>query len=365
MMMPAKIHTTEYGIPIRNLWYMLLYAWNEPPFNLPGNLEDVEDAPNLDSLLASMLVKLLEQRMRIGLGRSYTDEQQFLQGIRGRIQFTESIKSLAFERGQVSCKYQQYSLNVPKNQIIRSVLVRLVQVGQFGPDHAYAERLRHTLRRLARDLDGIDLVELKPDLIRRQQLGRNDRDYRLMLAICELLLLRLMPSDSEGSHRLPTLERDVLKMYRVYERFVANFYQIHLKEWRVTPQKVFSWHAHAQNRYLPAMQPDLVLQHKPSGRIIVLDTKFTSKSLTENQWGGAGFASPHLYQIYTYLKTQEHISAEHHKATGILLYPQVGGRVSEQVDLQAQTIRIETVDLSSPWQEIEQALLAIVDGNAT
>ena len=33
---PREIYKTEYGIPIRNLWHMLLYAWDELPVNGDG-----------------------------------------------------------------------------------------------------------------------------------------------------------------------------------------------------------------------------------------------------------------------------------------------------------------------------------------
>ena len=70
-----SVHYSEYGIPIRNLWYMLLYAWNEAPITSPGTLEDIENSPTLDALLASVLVKLVQQRLRIGLGRNYVEEK--------------------------------------------------------------------------------------------------------------------------------------------------------------------------------------------------------------------------------------------------------------------------------------------------
>jgi 5-methylcytosine-specific restriction enzyme subunit McrC len=352
---------TEYGIPIRNLWYMLLYAWNETPITSPGSMADVENAPTLDALLASILMKLIQQRLRIGLGRSYIDEKNLLRGIRGRINFTDSLKHHAFEHGQACCEFQQYSMNVPKNQIVRSSLMRLVQTGNFGADRALAEELRHNLRRLTRSLDGIDLIELKLDFIRRQQIGRNDRDYKLMLAICELLLQRQMPTDSEGGHKLPDLDRDALVLHYVYERFVANFYRLHLFGWNVTPQKTMGWHEKTQSRYLPSMRPDLLLEEKSTGRIVILDTKFTAKSLTTNQWGGEGFDSSHLYQLYAYLKTQEHLSGQHLQASGILLYPAATKLIlSEKIELQDHALRVETVDLTVDWQEIEQHLLEIV-----
>jgi 5-methylcytosine-specific restriction enzyme subunit McrC len=173
-----------------------------------------------------------------------------------------------------------------------------------------------------------------------------------------------MPTDSTGDYRLPSLERAVLVMSSIYERFVANFYRVHLAGWKVTPQKMLGWHERTPNKYLPSMKPDLLLQEKSSGRMIVLDTKFTAQSLRKNRWGGEVFNSSHLYQLYAYLKTQDHISENHRKASGILLYPTTNhSKLSEKIELQDQLMRIESVDLSAPWQDIERDLLNVILNN--
>jgi 5-methylcytosine-specific restriction enzyme subunit McrC len=359
---------TEHGIPIRNLWHMLLYAWNEVPLNeLRGwSVKDayVESAPTLDTLLASVLLRLLQQRLRIGLGHDYIDEIGTLRGIRGRINFGETINQHALERGQLICEFQGYSANSLKNQIIRSTLARLVKVGQFGPDPAHVREMQQKLRRLLRDLDGIDFVELTPDLIRRQLYARggHDHDYRLMLSICDLIVQRQMPGDIEGhaTGLVPLIDREQLVLYNVYERFVANFYRLHLRDWEVTAQKRLEWHAPEANERLPRMIPDIVMQEASTGRMIVLDTKFTAHSLVENKWGKAIYDSSHLYQLYTYLKSQEHVSEAHRTAVGILLYPAVGNRFSERVRLRDQILCIESVDLATPWQEIEMQLIELI-----
>ena len=361
---------TEYGIPIRNVWHMLLYAWNEVPLNeLRGwTLKNayVESAPTLDTLLASVLIRLMQQRLRIGLGHDYVDEARTLRGIRGRIDFAESLKQHTLDRGQLICDFQGYHLNSLKNQIIRSTLARLVKVGHFGPEPAFVTEMQQKLRRLLRDLDGIDFVDLTPELIRRQLYGRggHDHDYRLMLSICDLIVQRQMPSDSDGHDTavIPLIDREMLVLYHIYERFVANFYRLHLRDWEVSAQKRLEWHAAEPNERLPRMVPDIVMQEKTTGlgRMILLDTKFTAHSLVENQWGKLIFDSSHLYQLYAYLKSQEHLSEAHRTAVGILLYPAVGDRFSERVKLQDQVIRLESVDLAAPWQEVERQLLELV-----
>lgn len=363
-----NIPYTDHGIPIRNLWHMLLYAWNEVPLNDLRNwaLKDayVEEAPTLDTLLASVLMRLTQQRLRIGLGHDYMDEAGSLRGIRGRIDFAKSLKQHTLDRGQLVCEFQGYRANSLKNQIIRSTLARLVRLGQFGTDPTLTNEMQQKLRRLIRDLDGIDFVDLTPDLIRRQLYARSghDHDYRLMLSICDLIVQRTMPGSTETNARalVPSLDHNLLVLYKIYERFVANFYRLHLRDWEVSAQKRLEWHSAEANERLPLMVPDIVLQERLSGRMVVVDTKFTAHSLVENQWGKAIFDSSHLYQLYAYLKSQEHLSQAHRRAVGILLYPAVQNRFSEKVRLQDQTMRIESVDLAAPWQEIEGQLLDLL-----
>ena len=72
------------------------------------------------------------------------------------------------------------------------------------------------------------------------------------------------------------------------------------------------------------------------------------------------FNSGHLYQIYTYLKTQEQRAGQFISSTGILLYPAIKEKLSEKIELQEHQIRIECVDLTDSWENIEKSLLDIV-----
>src|SRR5512142_1768537 len=86
---------TEHGIPIRNLWHMLLYAWNEPSMLNQIDMGEVESAPTLDALLALVLMKFLQQRMRIGLGQGYVDTSKRMRAVKGRVHFTASMMDQA------------------------------------------------------------------------------------------------------------------------------------------------------------------------------------------------------------------------------------------------------------------------------
>src|SRR5512144_643005 len=171
---------TEYGIPIRNLWHMLLYAWNEVPLDgaRSWTMAYAEQAPTLDALLALILIKLMQQRLRIGLGHDYVEQEQKVAGIRGRIQFGESLKQRTLDRGQMICEFQKYSANSPKNQIIRTTLARLMKAGHFGADSASVKVIHQQLRQLIGNLDGFDFIVLSPELLRGPFVSRNDHAYR-------------------------------------------------------------------------------------------------------------------------------------------------------------------------------------------
>jgi 5-methylcytosine-specific restriction enzyme subunit McrC len=358
---PPPTFTTEYEIPIRNLWHMLLYAWNELPDVKVTTLAEIDHAPTLDSLLALMLIKLLRQRLRVGLGRGYTQAHGAIKAIRGKVNFSESLKRRAFEQGQAWCEYQPYHQNTLKNQIIRSTVLHLIRAGNFGANKNEARELRHHLQTLFHALEGVDLLDLTPALTRRQVLERDDQDYRLMLAICDLVVQRHLPTNANGEKLQPSLDVEALTLHSIYERFVANFYRLNLKGWAVSAQKHLHWHEAFSNDLLPVMRPDLVLENIDSGKILVIDTKFTAHSLIQTPWGKQEFDSSHLYQLYAYLKTQEYLSEQHRRAEGILLYPSTTSKnISQRIQLQDMSIRVESVDLSAPWQDIEARLMMLV-----
>jgi hypothetical protein len=52
--------------------------------------------------------------------------------------------------------------------------------------------------------------------------------YRLMLAICSLLLPRQIPTQTADANYLPEIARELLVFWRGFETFVVNFYRCHL-----------------------------------------------------------------------------------------------------------------------------------------
>lgn len=322
---------------------------------------DVESAPTLDALLTRILACLVRQRMRIGLGRDYRPHEQTIRGIRGKVDFNRSLKQMAFPKGLAHCHFHTFSSNITKNQIIRSTLHNMALSGRFGRESEATGDLRHEIRTLVRNLDHIDLIQLKPETVRRQLQERDDRDYRLMLLICDMIARHQMPTPFAGGKKLYSVDLSWKFVWRVFERFVANFYSIHLKEWKVTPQKTLYWPTDGSRSFLPVMKPDIVMEHKATLKRVVIDTKLTGNSLISGQHGNLTFNRDHVFQLYAYLQSQGDQSSACTTATGVLLYPVVKQKLSESVMIQGHQLRWETIDLTAPWQDIEADLVGLAN----
>jgi hypothetical protein len=78
--------------------------------------------------------------------------------------------------------------------------------------------------------------------------------------------------------------------------------------WSVTQGKRLSWPIMAASpgiaAILPGMQTDIELNHPTTGRRIVIDTKFAA-ICTASTYRDQILKSGYLYQLYTYLRSQE------------------------------------------------------------
>ena len=105
----------------------------------------------------------------------------------------------------------------------------------------------------------------------------------------------------------------------------------------------------------------MVLDHAPSGRRIVIDTKFTS-IVTSGWYREETLRSGYVYQIYAYLRSQVgRGDALADCASGLLLHPAIGQSVDETVVIQGNPIRFATVDLTASAADIRSRLLRFVD----
>jgi 5-methylcytosine-specific restriction enzyme subunit McrC len=349
------------AIPIKNVWYLLLYAWELGRWR-GSHAERVEVAPDLKSLLAAVLVDSCKALLRQQLGRQFGKVTGTVRGLRGKIDVSASVKRNTFQRGETACMFPELTVDTLPNRILRSTLSRLAsdpRLGELGaPDHA--ERLRDEVRRAGRLLEDVPLVRLQGSDFSRLQLTRNEEVYRLPLSLCWLLYAIQVPADASGDALLVSLLRDEMRFSQIFETFVRNFFRLHLTGCSVSRERL-AWPIEGEGDIMPGMETDVTVSR--SGlhpRRVVVDTKYYPDYLTTRYGSSRKAHATNLYQMYAYLRTQEGRGDAFDSAAGVLLYPAGVAEGLHRYRIQGHDLIIATVNLGADWAHIENNLLGLM-----
>ena len=118
-------------IPIKNIYYMLSYAFqvlNEQGYK---NLA-TEQFENTADLMAAILAKGVSIQIKRGLGKEYISQTESLSTMRGKIDIAESIKTQSMLKKQMVCDYDEFSTNGTMNRIIKSTVELLIYSGNIS-----------------------------------------------------------------------------------------------------------------------------------------------------------------------------------------------------------------------------------------
>ena len=346
-------------IPVRNVYYLLCYAWR----HLGGvDLVDAEELDRMDhvhDLLGSILAEGTFRLVRRGVDRGYLERTQEVAGVRGKLEVGPTVKRALHTQGRTVCTVEEFSADVLHNRILRSTLQSLR--ASEGLDRHVREKVA-----LAWDkLDGVTAIPLRKHLFRQVQLDRNQRAYRFLLSVCLLLFDSVLVGEGSGKVRFKDFRRDDNQMWRLFEDFALHFLQREQDAFRIQGQTRFGWadqwgRTRLDENLIPSMRPDVIAE-SPERRII-LDTKFYREPLNRAPGGGSRLRSGHLYQIMAYLNNREARRPEGPRHEGILLYASVGRRLRAELHLQGFRVQARTVDLSRPWHEVREEMLRVLGG---
>lgn len=348
-----------YGkIPVRNVWFLFLYAYDLARFQ--GRFEaEIEDSSDFKSLIARLLCHVVEMRLRRNFSFGYRRREDTLKRVRGRIDILETVSRDLLNRGEIACRFEELTIDTPRNRLVRAALSAL---GGWLADQALSRRTKTLSGALGRA--GVSGAVPSRAEMASDQIGRHETADRLLISLARAVFDLVLPTETEGLHSLLKAQREDTKFRKLFERAVGNFFAAELprdKGWRVYPGKQFHWPiGHASpgiDEYLPEMKTDIILKNEQEDRLIIIDTKFTN-ILTKARFGdGLRFKTGHIFQLYSYLRSQERADdARSLDSEGMLLYPAVGFDVDEATELQGHLVRFATIDLTAPTSTVVEKL---------
>lgn len=355
-------------IPIQNLYYLLCYVWDVPDLRDKVKV-DGEKCHSLENLLAVILLNTCEHLLRRGLAQSYRYKLKEVEGIRGKLNMSSTLRSGRMRLGYTNCQVDELSQDTLMNQIIYSSLKRLGTLDDM--DKSIRENISKTLRKFPRTSD----IHLSNKIFDQVKLVRNNRFYSLALHVCKLLFQSTLPKkDKVGKYEFIDFTEDEFKMNYLFERFLMNFCKRHCKQqfpqvhreyirFQLTP---FGMMFKRAGEALPVMETDVSLYNPQTGTKKILDAKYYKETLVAKYGAQEKVRREHLSQIISYVLNQEDSSNPHTFDTnGTLVYP----TVDEDFDFSYRykdtnhIIRVTTINLGQDWEKIEERIMEIVESN--
>lgn len=340
--------TIDKGIPIKNVYYMLAYAFKELKRNNYERIQG-EDFDDIHDLFAEILALGIACLLKQGLHRQYITQEEALQTLRGKLSMQQTLKRRMARDTRLVCEYDSFSADNVFNRILKTSVLLLLRHSDVK-----AER-KAKLRRLMIYFDAVE--EIPPFSIRWDALryDRNTRTYQMLHSLCFFLLQSRLLTTASGEVKMERFADADMNL--LFQRFVMEYYRKKHPECRAQARQI-RWnvcgHENVSLSLLPIMQTDITLSL--ADRTLVIDTKYYGKTLREN-WGKMSIHSPHLYQIHTYVMNEDPFHTG--RVDGMLLYARTASDIQPDARFKnhdGNIFMVRTLDLCQDFGDIERQL---------
>lgn len=342
----------EKGILIRNVYYMLSYAFQELRRNNYDYISG-EDFEHIHDLFAEILYKGISFQLKQGLYREYVERHETIPVLKGKLDIKETIKNRMARKQVLSCEFDELSEDNVFNRILKTTAGILIRQRNVSSQH------KSQLKSLMPFFDGVGLVDPFNIHWNTLHFQRNNQTYKMLMNICYFILDGMLLTTEAGSYKMATFSDE--HMSRLFEKFVLEYYRVHHKGLSAYPDQI-TWDIdntdNAVIAFLPSMKTDITL-HKDN-RTLIIDTKFYGRMMQE-QFDKKTIHSDNLYQIFTYVKNKDKNNTGN--VTGMLLYARTQEEIAPDMDavFGGNRILVKTLNLNCDFPFIKSQLDAFTE----
>ena len=346
--------TDDKGILIKNIYYMLSYAFQVLK---RSDFESVaaEEFDMVEDLFAAILAKGVAAQLKQGLYREYVTRHDTLSVMRGKLDMPQTIRCRVQRKQKLACEFDELSEDNLYNRIIKTTMHYLIKAYNVA-----AER-KAALKKVLIFFDNVAL--LKPSDINWSRLyyRKSNRSYEMLLNICYFVLDGMLQTTENGDYKMANFTDE--HMARLFERFILEYYRYHHKYLSEVKSAQVRWNLVGDNdenmiRFLPTMQTDIFL--RLDEKVLILDAKYYGKTM-QHQFDKYTLHSGHMYQIFAYVKNQD--KANTGNVAGMLIYAKTQDDIAPDYmfNIGGNQIGARTLDLNRDFKSIAGQLNDIAE----
>ena len=344
-------------VPIKNIFYMLSYVWDDINLFKHGMIGVDDDFSSAD-LMADLFIYYSSKYTKRGIIHEYLECENEIRGIKGRINFEQTLNNLSIHNGKLVCNYDEYIIDNRINQIIKSVA--LVLFKSKGISASRRIKLNHILHQFSE----VSIIELNQDTF-QIKFNKNNLHSKHLINACLFIFNHRTLSTNQETFEFQEVYDNENEFALLFEKFVYQFLKLRVSK-DIIYQKNLNWNLDGyDSHWLPKMKMDIFFDN--DNDIYIIDTKY-SKHFYSTQIFDTSISEKlitgHLYQINAYLTNFQTSKNK----IGILVYPKpfnsmmvnLNYTFKEEEKDSTKKLQIKTIDLEADWKEIENQLLSIL-----
>jgi len=339
--------TEDKGILIRNIYYMLAYAFQELRQNNYAEIEG-EKFDDIYDLFAEIIARGISYQLKQGLYREYVAKNESMKTVIGKIDIKSTISTRLRNIQQIACDYDELSENNVYNQILLTTMNALISHSDVKKDK------KSKLNKLRVFFNNVQTVDTHTIRWKALRFDRNNKNYRMLLYLCYFIISEWVMTTEEGKYKMREFSDE--HMCRLFEKFVLEYYKKHHPELKPCAAQI-DWNIEKEQsttNILPIMQTDILLTI--GERTLIIDTKYYTRTM-QKQFDKSTIHSNNLFQIHTYVTEYD----EDHtgKVDGMLLYAKTQEDIVPDGQMKRKDgnyIFFKTLDLNTDFEGIRERL---------
>lgn len=297
------------GGPLRVLRMMEFAAGVGLIRRLPSDRPLPADGTDLFDLICMLLVEESKVLLRDGLLRDYRPVDDSLDVLRGRLRYRDQMLRRYGQLQPLECQFDEYDSDIPENQLLALALDAARRRAQDPEIRSSALRLSGLMADVCQPITR-DVAWYEQAI----QYGRRNGRYRPVHELSKLVLRGLAFEDmyDTSSGKVGAF---MLDMNIVFERFVSQLVEEALDSSDLRCRKQGQLQAvirdDVSGRSYSTIKPDLVIEHRVTGRSVPIDVKY-------KLYGDKKVTTGDIYQLFLYAYA---LAADESSRRAGILYP--------------------------------------------
>ncbi len=257
----------------------MLASLNPKAFRQYDNASLSAEKSSILEIFITLFLQELSKLVKKGIKHDYMPVEGNFPFFKGKLNVAKQIQDNLIHKERFYIQFDERSMNVTENKIIKSTLLLLNQISSNFQNKA------QIVKYLAM-FDNVSPSYNPPIDFKQCQFNRANQYYQKPIEWCKIFLAKNSFNIYSGKHIAYAL---LFNMQDLFEAYVTKYFEQNYSN--VTSQKTW-WHL-LETPKLHPLRPDIILGDK--NNCIILDAKWKN-------YADKDFSSGDLYQLYAYGK---------------------------------------------------------------